>query len=94
MTTEALNKTGKFFSEQDERFKISQKTNEGLASAKVGLMSLWGRAKTLVQKNPAQLDGQPGEQDAPVVQEEVKEPEPVAEAAIVEENQEEKKAAE
>ena len=47
-TGEVIGKTGQFFSETDQKYKISQKTSEGITSAKVGFMSLWGRAKTLV----------------------------------------------
>lgn len=50
--TKSIDKTGKFFGEVDSKYEISRHTSEAATTAKVGIMSLWGRAKTLVQKNP------------------------------------------
>lgn len=50
----ALDKTGAFFVETNQKYQISEKTSQAAQQAKVGIMSLWGRAKTLVSKNPPQ----------------------------------------
>ena len=46
--TKALDKTGAFFTETNEKYQISTKTAEAATTAKAGIISLWGRAKTLV----------------------------------------------
>ena len=47
----SLEKTGKFFHETNEKYKISEKSAEAATAAKVGIMNLWGKAKTLVKKD-------------------------------------------
>lgn len=85
MATKAIDKTGAFFMETNQKYQITQKTTDAAAAAKTGIMSLWGRAKTLVAKNPnsgsaraaaAQVDEAPAAQDASSseVEESVKEP--------------------
>jgi len=50
--TKSIDKAGAFFSETNEKYQISTKTGEAAETAKAGIMSLWGRAKTLVAKKP------------------------------------------
>ena len=50
---QAADKTVVFFSEANEKYQISAKTSEAAVAARTGIMSLWGRAKTLVAKNPS-----------------------------------------
>ena len=69
--------------ETDQKYQIAEKASAAASSAKLGAMSLWARAKTLVEKDPNQgaLDGQQAstavENNAaasaePAIQEEVK----------------------
>jgi len=44
----AIDKTGAFFTETNEKYKISEKTAHAAEATKQGFKSLWGRAKTLV----------------------------------------------
>ena len=41
------------WTEANEKYQISEKTSAAATSAKAGIMSMWGRAKTLVEKKPA-----------------------------------------
>lgn len=50
--TKSIDKTGKFFSEVDQKYEVSRHASDAATATKVGIMSLWGKAKTLVAKNP------------------------------------------
>ena len=50
--TKAIDKTGVFFTETNEKYKVSEKAEHAAEATKQGFMSLWGKAKALVKKNP------------------------------------------
>jgi len=52
--TKAVDQTGKFFAETNEKYEISRRTHEAAETAKVGIMNLFAKAKTLVAKKPPQ----------------------------------------
>ena len=52
-----VDKTGAFFTETNEKYKVSEKTAQAAEATKQGFISLWGKAKQLVKKNPEQAAG-------------------------------------
>ena len=55
--TELADRTAKkanaAWTEANEKYHITEKTSAAATATKNGIMSLWGRAKTLVEKKPA-----------------------------------------
>ena len=54
--TELADRTAKranaAWTEANEKYQISEKTSAAATATKNGIISLWGRAKTLVEKKP------------------------------------------
>mmetsp|Transcript_5621 Transcript_5621/g.7480 ORF Transcript_5621/g.7480 Transcript_5621/m.7480 type:complete len:95 (+) Transcript_5621:504-788(+) len=52
LANKALDKTNAFFTETNEKYKVTEKTAQAAEATKQGFMSLWGKAKALVKKDP------------------------------------------
>ena len=61
-----MNQTGAFMKETDQKYDISKKTGEAAQATKAWGISMWGRAKTLLNKNSSgdQAAGQAAAADA------------------------------